>query len=545
MRRPLAGPSSAAIVLTGIMFIALPAAQPDGNHASPRDPDATAPAAIPDTKTSETAADKTESTLSDASPHPTTKDGKLALARKLSKQAAEPQVDAAERVAMQTEARRLAIEAGDAALALELSDAICKAFNLDPRVLRGKTLAQLPPAAKLKIQTRLTEPAIHPISDDDILVLAHSEAFASRKSENRAQLSARFGGTRQTDRAVAAALYWLANHQSRDGSWSLQQYLKQCKDKSCTGPASQESLSAATAMALLPHLAAGQTHASAGPFQRVISRGVFWLVSHQMPDGDLSAKADSQMYSHGLATIALCEDYGLSRDRSVGTAAQKAINFIQAAQNSTTGGWRYLPGQDGDTSVLGWQFMAIKSAQMAGLQVNPAVLEGIKKWLHSVSRSDVAGGPRCQFSYQPATGARPSMTAVGLLCNQYLGLDRRDPVIVGGVDYLMANQPEPQAQNLYYWYYATQVMHNMADKDWEKWNRKIRTILVNTQSREGCAAGSWDPEKPQRDTWGGSGGRLMMTSLSALTLEVYYRYLPVYLPEIQNPAPVEKAKPDK
>jgi hypothetical protein len=114
-------------------------------------------------------------------------------------------------------------------------------------------------------------------------------------------------------------------------------------------------------------------------------------------------------------------------------------------------------------------------------------------------------------------------------------------VIVGGVQYLMANQPEPQAHNLYYWYYATQVMHNMADKDWDTWNRKMRTILVNTQSREGCASGSWDPDKPQRDAWGGAGGRLMMTSLSALTLEVYYRYLPLY--KLDKPEEIKAADP--
>jgi hypothetical protein len=28
--------------------------------------------------------------------------------------------------------------------------------------------------------------------------------------------------------------------------------------------------------------------------------------------------------------------------------------------------------------------------------------------------------------------------------------------------------------------------------------------------------------------WGGYGGRIMMTSLCALTLEIYYRYLPLY-----------------
>ena len=368
--------------------------------------------------------------------------------------------------------------------------------------------------------------------------------FGSRGTGSRKALLGRYGGTRQTERAVAAALYWLANHQSNDGSWSLRNYQKQCKDKSCTGPGGQESLSAATAMGLLPYLAAGQTHSSAGPFQRVIGAGVYWLISHQQADGDLSAKAGQQMYSHGLAAIALCEDYGMSRDRSVGVAAQKAINFIEAAQNTNTGGWRYHPGEEGDTSVVGWQLMAIKSAEMAGLQVNPGVLEGTKKWLNSVSKggggssSGLGGG---QFSYQPGGGAMPTTSAVGLLCSQYLHAGRQDPVIVGGVQYLMANQPDKQTHNLYYWYYATQVMHNMADKDWDTWNRKMRTILVNTQSREGCANGSWDPDKPQRDVWGGAGGRVMMTSLSALTLEVYYRYLPLY--KLDKPEEIAAAEP--
>ena len=56
----------------------------------------------------------------------------------------------------------------------------------------------------------------------------------------------------------------------------------------------------------------------------------------------------------------------------------------------------------------------------------------------------------------------------------------------------------------------------------------MRRTLIDTQCKEGCAAGSWDPDMPTKDIWGDIGGRLMMTSLSALTLEVYYRYLPLY-----------------
>ena len=120
------------------------------------------------------------------------------------------------------------------------------------------------------------------------------------------------------------------------------------------------------------------------------------------------------------------------------------------------------------------------------------------------------------------------MTAVGVLCSQYLHAGKSDPVVVGGVQYLMANLPDESSRNFYYWYYASQVLHNMYDQDWDTWNRRMREILVREQVRTPAALGSWDPEKPVRDAWGPNGGRVMMTSFAALTLEVYYRYLPLY-----------------
>ena len=122
------------------------------------------------------------------------------------------------------------------------------------------------------------------------------------------------------------------------------------------------------------------------------------------------------------------------------------------------------------------------------------------------------------------------MTAVGLLGRQYLGIKRDSPMLAGGMKYLMNNLPDETFPNIYYWYYATQVMHNMSGYEWDTWNRKMRDLLVRTQVRnaDSCANGSWDPGK---DVWGNRAGRVMQTSLSALTLEVYYRYLPT----LQNP----------
>jgi hypothetical protein len=349
--------------------------------------------------------------------------------------------------------------------------------------------------------------------------------FGGRGSGNRKIALATGGGTKHTERSVTAALVWLANHQMLDGSWNLQNFHQRCIDKTCTVPGDVSADAGATAMGLLPFLAAGQTHKSKGPYKEHILRGIQWLIKNQQPDGNLAKGAAQMMYSHGLASIALSEAYGLSGDKQVGMAAQGAINFIIDAQNTIDGGWRYNPKDPGDTSVVGWQLMALKSAHMAGLNVGGSVFTNTSKWLDLVASHDGT-----QYSYVPNQAGTPTMSSVGLLCRQYLGAKRDNPMISGGMQYLMKNLPDEVFPNIYYWYYATQVMHNMSGYEWDTWNRKMRDILVKTQTRnvDKCANGSWDPAK---DPWGKRGGRVMQTSLSTLTLEIYYRYLPLFKTE--------------
>ena len=328
--------------------------------------------------------------------------------------------------------------------------------------------------------------------------------------------------TKPGERAVNAALVWLANHQDYDGHWGLQHYADRCKDKSCTGQGELSADAGATAMGLLPFLAAGQTHKSDCTYRDHVRKALRWLIAHQQSDGNLAKGAAQMMYSHGLATIALCEAYSLTGDRHVGVAAQGAVNFILNAQNAADGGWRYNPKDPGDTSVVGWQLMALKSAQMAGLNVGGSVFSGTSKWLDLVAAH---GG--AEYAYQPGQGPSNTMTSVGLLCRQYLGAKPDSPMLAGGTAYLMNHLPDEAFPNIYYWYYATQVMHNMNNSDWDAWNRKMRELLVHTQIRDvkECANGSWSPEN---DAWGRRGGRLMQTALSTLTLEIYYRYLPLF-----------------
>ena len=80
----------------------------------------------------------------------------------------------------------------------------------------------------------------------------------------------------------------------------------------------------------------------------------------------------------------------MTGDEALRQPAQKAIDFIVAAQYPD-GGWRYEPNQElrgreqrGDTSVVGWQLMAMQSARAAKLKVPVETFELSSHFLDSV-----------------------------------------------------------------------------------------------------------------------------------------------------------------
>jgi hypothetical protein len=231
------------------------------------------------------------------------------------------------------------------------------------------------------------------------------------------------------------------------------------------------------------------------------------------------------MYSHGIATLALSEAYAMTRDRRLEPALQAAIAYSVAAQNRTTGGWRYRPAyaaasDPGDTSQLGWQLMALKSAELSGIPMQDDTRLGMHRFLRSVS-SGVHGG---LASYRQRERASRPMTAEALVCRQFLGMTRDNPAANEAGDYLLADLPSDESINLYYWYYGTLAMYQLQGEYWRRWNEALQTTLVKSQVSVGDKAGSWNPDC----VWAGYGGRVYSTAMAALCLEVYYRYLPLY-----------------
>lgn len=363
--------------------------------------------------------------------------------------------------------------------------------------------------------------------------------FRQRSPAARPQVAMEHGGTSGSERSVEAGLEFLSRWQFADGHWSLHELPPGLNGANEAALGNMQSDTAATGLALLSYLGAGYTHRQE-KHRAAVDKGLRWLMEHQRPDGDLYTGGASfaWLYSHGIASIVLCEAYGMTRDPQLMEPARRAIEFILRAQDRQLGGWRYVPGEESDTSVTGWQLMALKSAQMAGFTVPAEALAGVNRWL-DLARS--ADGSR--YVYHPLAadnehqrhGRSPNlpMTAKGMLMRLYLGRPPAHPAMVEGAEYLRANLPQWSSaagptRDAYYWYCGTQVMFQMGGSYWTEWNKALHPLLEESQIREGALAGSWDPRRPVPDRWAELSGRVYVTTMHLLMLEVYYRHLPLY-----------------
>ena len=317
----------------------------------------------------------------------------------------------------------------------------------------------------------------------------------------------RLGGSPQTEAAVDKALAYLAKIQSEDGRWEIQKH---------GGQANHDM--AATGAALLTFYGRGERHDLNSTYQAVVKKGLDWMLTQQNPvDGDLRGQSPrGNMYDHGIAGLALVEAYGVTKDPELKAPAQKAVMFIESAQH-TEGGWRYKPGEKGDLSVSGWIIMVLASAEMSGLRVQPAALDGARKFLDHVSAGKHGGA----FGYtdKPGpNGATDAMNAVGFFCRQLLGLSNSSELAAEASQ--LIDRKGLNVADLYYAYYGTLASNQQQGPAWQRWLTAMKEKLVAAQAEDG----SWMATGPH----GGAMGTVVATAFAALSLEAHYRYTPMY-----------------
>jgi hypothetical protein len=346
--------------------------------------------------------------------------------------------------------------------------------------------------------------------------------FGRLSPADRVLLLREGGGTMQSEEAIDRGLEWLAKHQDpKTGMWSTNAFHEPASCN-CTEESDpdQKYEVGGTAFGLLPFLGRGETH-KRGRYTQTVQKGLTFLKSRQKEGGNYS----DNMYENALATTAVAEAMGLSGDRSLKGSLERSVAYIIKAQNDK-GGWGYSPGASpGDTSVTGWQFSALKAAYYAGVPVPGTTFARVASYLKSVADPNGLG-----YGYNTPS-APPPTSAVGLLCEEFLGTGPHSAALAKGIDNLLqpANFMTKENPRIYMVFYATQVMHHYGGKKWETWNGQTRDLLIDLQDKgddpdHRHQKGSWSP---YHDGFAKQGGRLMFTSLSLLTLETYYYSVPL------------------
>ena len=302
-------------------------------------------------------------------------------------------------------------------------------------------------------------------------------------------------------RSVVRALNWLRDNQNADGSWND------------THPVGN------TGLALLTFFAhgAGVNH---GEYGTTVEKGLRYLLDHTRDNGEFdAARGHSYVYEHAIGTYALADAYLLTRIPEVKFKLEKAVALILKGQLASSGGWDYgydASSSRNDASVSAWQVQALKATHICGVEA-PGLLEALEKSVGGMGAlQDKSSG---DFAYSSQTPRHnPGLTALGVLAFQYAG--RKDsPEARKGLSALKAVKATPDLSDwpFYSWYYITQAKFLAKGVVWDEWNRQITTRLVTSQSRDG----SWTSVAPgEKDL-----GRAYTTTLAALSLQVYSKYL--------------------
>lgn len=345
----------------------------------------------------------------------------------------------------------------------------------------------------------------------------------STKTEHRFATDAELNV--ETREAVNRALDWLARSANRDGSFG-----------------EPKARIAVTSIAALSFMAGGST-ANRGPYRREVSRAVRYLMNHVSTHPDrrgyiaIPEDNESRMHGHGFATLALVEALGTYGQGDAGKFKQlkdaviSAIRLIERTQ-SEAGGWYYHPVADGnhEGSITVCMLQALRAANNAGIYVKKHVVERAIHYIkESAEKRDGVLTGRYKYSLTESQTSY-ALTAAAVSTLHMCGIYDSDYVRLG-LQHMEKEVDDHLSQGAFYYYgllYASQAYFQVGGSTWRKYFPKIRdSILDNRVSKiqDPPNAGAFAPHHPSQE---GEYSLVYATAMATLTLQIPYRFLPIF-----------------
>ncbi|MGD9781784.1 MAG: prenyltransferase/squalene oxidase repeat-containing protein [Kiritimatiellia bacterium] len=344
--------------------------------------------------------------------------------------------------------------------------------------------------------------------------------MSNRSGAGRAAAINAYGGKwgEYAEVAVLRALEWLRINQNKDGSW---------------GTHDKEAM---TALAILTYLAHGETTSSA-KYGQTVQSAIRYLVARQNEQGAFD-KIDTTggTYSQAICVYAISEAYGMMRIPSLKTVMEKGVQVLINGQQANGGyDYKFAKGDRRDTSLGGWCCQAMKAAYIAGAE-NMGLHDAMEKAVADMKSAQKGEDGSFYYSKVGASHTTHSIAGVAVLSLQLLG-HATDSETQRGVDFLNGATcvwQNPPEWPMYAWYYISQTKFHKGGATWTAWNNQFAPQFIRAQQvSDDGKVGFWNSAGLALKQ--GTTGREDMhpvyaTTLAALTLQVYYRFLPTYKP---------------
>lgn len=294
----------------------------------------------------------------------------------------------------------------------------------------------------------------------------------------------------QAELVYEKGLNFLASTQNEKGAWND----------------SVGSEAGVVGLAVAAFLAHGEDPVN-GQYAKNIRNGIDYILSQQ---NTKNGYIGSSMYNHAFATKALAEAYGVVDNPKIAPALKQAVDLILSSQKRNRfGAWRYTPdSRDADTTVTGCQLVTLFAARNAGISVPD---EAIRRALAYLNNNRGSEG---SYGYTSASGGKPTLTAIGLLCLS-LAKETDSRGFQASLEYLKKNLDYRDRYYPYYYeYYMAQALFHADEDTWREWNARNIRYLATIQSTDGSFPGNQGPS--------------FNTAGALLSLALNYRFLPIY-----------------
>lgn len=298
----------------------------------------------------------------------------------------------------------------------------------------------------------------------------------------------------EVENAYLKGLKYLVGAQKADGSWSH----------------TYGDEPGVVGMAVMAMLAHGDDP-NAGPYKDAVRTGIRYILSKaDAKTGQIGVGPTRTMYSHGFATLALAEAYGMVNEPSIGPTLQRAVDFLVACQKrNPSEAWRYsAESQDADTTLSGAQMVGLLAARNAGVRVPDEVIEKGLKYYRSCQ--DEKGS----IGYS-GKGSGITTTAIGLLVFT-LARQKDSASWKSAAGSFKQNMAGHSSYPFYHEYYSSQAAFHVDEETWQAWNSANITRMLRMQD-------------PTTGGWNSAGtGNCFATAGALLSIALNYRYLPIY-----------------